>query len=192
MQQIGGLAHLTDGRGAWLRYRRPLPFVLAKSVELFHFGVPLYSGFMYASVASFLLGFWKQLRAEVTGWPHPGLVALVGGAIYLNFFTHHLGPDLRWPLMGIVLLLFWRTRPHQVNTELVRVWPVTATFAGLGLLIWVAENLATFLGAWAYPDQGEAWQPVHLRKVSSWALLVIISFILVTERRVREQLRRAA
>jgi uncharacterized membrane protein YoaT (DUF817 family) len=150
-------------------------------------GVPLYSGFMYASVASFLLGFWKQLRAEVVGWPRPWLVALVGGAIYLNFFTHHLGPDLRWPLMGIVVVLFWRTRLHLINTELVRVWPLTATFAGLGLLIWVAENLATFLGAWAYPDQGEVWQPVHLGKVSSWALLVIISFILVAERRLHSR-----
>jgi uncharacterized membrane protein YoaT (DUF817 family) len=150
-------------------------------------GVPLYSGFMYASVASFLLGFWKQLRAEVVGWPRPWLVALVGGAIYLNFFTHHLGPDLRWPLMGIVVVMFWRTRLHLINTERVRVWPLTATFAGLGLLIWAAENLATLLGAWAYPDQGEVWQPVHLGKVSSWALLVIISFILVAERRLHSR-----
>lgn len=148
-------------------------------------GVPLYSGFMYASVASFLLGFWKQLRTKVTGWPRPWLVAIVGGAIYLNFFTHHLGPDLRWPLMGAVLLLFWQTRLHLVNTELVRVWPLTATFVGLGLLIWVAENLATFLGAWAYPDQGAAWHPVHLGKVSSWALLVIISVILVAQQKLR-------
>lgn len=43
----------------------------------------------------------------------------------------------------------------------------------------VAENIATFFGAWEYPNQTDAWSLVHLGKVSSWLLLVIVSFLIV-------------
>ncbi len=60
------------------------------------FGVPLYSGFMYASVASYMCQVWRRLRMDMTGWPGFMLSLLLGGAIYLNFFTHHFILDFRW------------------------------------------------------------------------------------------------
>jgi hypothetical protein len=43
----------------------------------------------------------------------------------------------------------------------------------------VAENIATFFGAWQYPHQKRQWAIVGPTKISSWMLLVIISFIIV-------------
>ncbi|EFR94338.1 YoaT, partial [Listeria innocua FSL J1-023] len=45
----------------------------------------------------------------------------------------------------------------------------------------IAENIASFYGAWAYPDQLVAWRPVHVSKITSWYLLVIISIIIVAQ-----------
>src|SRR5690606_13301715 len=72
-------------------------------------GVPLYSGFMYASVASFMIQAWRLLWLRFVGWPPAWLVVPVGALIYLNFFTHHVLPDLRYVLMAAVLVVFGRT-----------------------------------------------------------------------------------
>lgn len=144
-------------------------------------GVPLYSGFMYASVASFLIQVWHRLNLRLERWPHFVAVMGLGSAIYLNFFTHHFVGDIRWFLILGVFFLFFRTRVVLVNSQRPRAMPLVASFLGLGFFIWVGENLATFLGAWAYPNQLQGWQLVHLQKINSWFLLGIISFMLVAE-----------
>lgn len=144
-------------------------------------GVPLFSGFMYASVASFLIQVWHRLDLRMERWPHRLLVVPLGVAIYLNFFTHHFVADLRWFLILAVALLFFRTRMVATNTDKARAIPLVGTFAGLGFFIWIAENLGTFLGAWAYPNQREQWQLVHIGKINVWFLLSIISFLLVAQ-----------
>ncbi len=50
------------------------------------FGVPLYSGFMYASVASYLCQAWRRLDVEIVHWPKTWAVFLLSAAIYFNFF----------------------------------------------------------------------------------------------------------
>lgn len=145
------------------------------------FGVPLYSGFMYASVASFLCQVWRRLRMDMTGWPGLAPSMLLGGAIYLNFFTHHFIPDFRWWLTGLVCIVFWKTWIiYRVRTATYRM-PLTLAFIIVGFFIWLAENIATFFNAWKYPDQHQAWQLVSFSKISSWFLLVIISVIIVAQ-----------
>jgi uncharacterized membrane protein YoaT (DUF817 family) len=56
------------------------------------------------------------------------------------------------------------------------------TFLCFGIVIWVAENLATYLGAWRYPHQVSGWHFVHMQKIIAWALLAIVSFIIVASR----------
>lgn len=144
-------------------------------------GVPLYSGFMYASVASFMCQIWRRLRMDMTGWP--GLIPslMLGGAIYLNFFTHHFIPDFRWWLTVLVFIVFWKTWIiYRVRTETYRM-PLTLAFIIVGFFIWTAENIATFFDGWKYPDQQETWQFVSFSKISSWFLLVIISVIIVAQ-----------
>jgi uncharacterized membrane protein YoaT (DUF817 family) len=59
--------------------------------------------------------------------------------------------------------------------------PVILAFLLTGFFIWLAENFATFFGAWQYPDQAHSWKLVHPGKVTSWLLLFIVSFLIVAQ-----------
>ncbi|WP_137742931.1 DUF817 domain-containing protein [Robertmurraya siralis] len=143
------------------------------------FEVPLYSGFMYASVASYLCQAWRRLNVELERWPSFFIVVPLASAIYLNFFTHHYWIDVRWWLSALVLMVFWKSAvTYEVNRTRYRM-PIALSFVLIGFFIWIAENIATFFGAWKYPNQTDAWSLVHLGKVSSWLLLVIVSFLIV-------------
>jgi uncharacterized membrane protein YoaT (DUF817 family) len=141
--------------------------------------VPLYSGFMYASVASYIMQAWRLLEVRMTSFPPFWMAVGLSGAIYANFFTNHYMVDLRWPLAACVLVLFWRGRVHFTVTRTERSMPLVLSFLLVGFFIWVAENIATYFGAWVYPHQARQWAIVGPTKISSWMLLVIISFIIV-------------
>ena len=143
-------------------------------------GVPLFSGFMYAAVGSYLVRVHRLFDLGFTRYPRRWLTVIVAAGIYANFFTHHFIVDLRWVLLAAVALLWWPTVMH------FRVWrrtyrmPLLLAFALVALFIWIAENIATWAGAWFYPDQADGWQPVSVSKLVSWFLLMIISVVLVT------------
>ena len=141
--------------------------------------VPLYSGFMYASVASYIMQSWRLMRLKITEFPSFTLAVGLSAAIYANFFTNHYIVDVRWPLAACVLVLFRRTQVNFVVTRKERRMPVALSFLLIGFFIWVAENIATYFGAWQYPHQKQQWAIVGPTKISSWMLLVIISFIIV-------------
>lgn len=143
------------------------------------FGVPLYSGFMYASVASYLCQAWRRLNVTLYKWPSFWITIPLAALIYVNFFTHHFWFDFRWLLTGLVLLFFWNSwMIYRVNQIQYRM-PISISFLLVGFFIWIAENIATYFGAWQYPDQVNTWDFVRLGKVSSWLLLVIVSFLIV-------------
>jgi uncharacterized membrane protein YoaT (DUF817 family) len=145
------------------------------------FGAPLYSGFMYASVASYLCQAWRRLDITVSNWPSALLTVPLAAAIYFNFFTHHFIWDIRWILTAAIFVVFWRSEVgFSVGSVRLRM-PLSLSYVLIGFFIWVAENIATFLGAWQYPDQHDGWRVVHLGKISSWFLLVIVSFIIVAQ-----------
>jgi uncharacterized membrane protein YoaT (DUF817 family) len=143
--------------------------------------VPLYSGFMYASVASFMCQAWRRFDLQVVRWPSAYLVVPLGAAIYLNFFTHHYTLDLRWILIVSVFVLFARTTIKFTTYERRRSIPLTLAFILIGLFVWFAENIGTFLGAWIYPNQQSGWQVVDASKIVAWGLLVIVSFLIVAQ-----------
>jgi uncharacterized membrane protein YoaT (DUF817 family) len=144
-------------------------------------GVPLYSGFMYASVASYMCQIWRRLKMDITGWPRLMFGGVLGGVIYLNFFTHHYLPDFRWWLTGLVVIVFCKTWIIYTVRNVTYRMPLTVAFVIVGFFIWLAENIATFFNAWKYPDQHQGWQLVSFSKISSWFLLVIISVIIVAQ-----------
>ncbi|HEV7869266.1 MAG TPA: DUF817 family protein, partial [Chthoniobacteraceae bacterium] len=112
---------------------------------------------------------------------------LLSAAIYANFFTHHWIGDFRWWLIVAVIVVFARTRVQFTVRQRERSMPLVLSFALIGFFVWVAENMATFFGAWVYPNQQHAWAFVSAGKISSWALLVIVTFILVADlKHVRE------
>jgi len=144
-------------------------------------GVPLFGGFMYVSVASYICQSWRRLRLKFYGWPPTWFCCLIAAGIYLNFFTNRYLPDIRWILFAVVAICFARAQVVFVNNGPERRMPVLLSFLLIGLFIWFAEHIATFLGAWRYPNQHHGWKPVYLQKLTSWWLLVIVSIVIVAE-----------
>lgn len=143
-------------------------------------GVPLFSGFMYAAVGSYIARIWRIFDMCFTHYPPIWTTYFLAASIYVNFFTHHYVIDARNALFALVAVLFWRTRVHYRVFRL-RLWmPMIVGFVLVALFIWLAENLATLSKVWLYPSQLNGWTPVSLAKLGSWFLLMIISFVLVT------------
>ncbi|WP_108658657.1 DUF817 domain-containing protein [Acuticoccus kandeliae] len=143
-------------------------------------GVPLFSGFMYAAVGSYLARVSRIFDFRFTHYPPLWATYLLAAAIYANFFTHHFGPDLRLALFAGVVLLYGRTRVY-FRVFRHRLWmPLIVGFVLVALFIWFAENIGTFARAWTYPDQADGWRLVSIHKLGAWLLLMIISFVLTT------------
>jgi uncharacterized membrane protein YoaT (DUF817 family) len=143
--------------------------------------VPLYSGFLYASVASYICQAWRRLDLRLEHWPKSVSCTILGCAIYLNFFTNHWIFDFRWLLFALVFLVFRKTTVFYTVAGYVRHMSLVLSFFLIGFFIWIAENISTFLHGWQYPYQTQHWDIVHAGKISSWCLLVIISIILVAQ-----------
>ncbi len=142
--------------------------------------VPLFSGFMYAAVGSYIAQAWRILDMELSNFPPYVWSVILGAAIYINFFTNHFVYDIRYILIPLIFTLYWKTRVHFTVVSGVRRWmPLNLGFVLTAFFIWVAENISTFLGAWQYPDQVHVWNVVSMNKITSWFLMVIISFIIV-------------
>ncbi len=141
--------------------------------------VPLFSGFMYAAVGSYMARSWRVLRLSFTHHPSRILTAILGVAIYLNFFTHHYIYDLRYLLFLAVVLLYGRVQVGYVITSRRRHMPLVVGFALIALVIWLAENIGTYTSGWLYPAQIDRWHLVSTAKIGSWFLLMVISFIMI-------------
>lgn len=141
--------------------------------------VPLYSGFMYASVGSFIARAWRVLDLTYIPYPKRIYTIFLAVAIYLNFFTHHYLYDFRWILFGVTALLYGRTWVYYTVHSKRRRMPFLLTAFLAALFVWVAENIGTYTRTWLYPDQTHAWHIVSLHKLSAWLLLMLISFILI-------------
>jgi uncharacterized membrane protein YoaT (DUF817 family) len=141
--------------------------------------VPLYSGFMYAAVGSYIAHAWKVFDLRLVGHPSYRLSVILCVLIYLNFFTNHFITDLRYFLFLLVFLLYFRTTVHFTPRTKEYRMPLILSFLLIACFIWVGENIGTWNGAWLYPNQTHEWHVVGLQKVTSWFLLVIISFIIV-------------
>jgi uncharacterized membrane protein YoaT (DUF817 family) len=172
------LFHLTGTAMEWFKvhagswhYPEPGLFKL--------FDVPLFSGFMYAAVGSYMVRVIRIFDMRFAPYPplwHGWALAV---AIYVNFFAHHWLPDARWLLFAATLVIFGRTRIwfriHDADAWMPL--PLAAFLSALAL--WVAENVGTATGTWLYAGQDTAdW--VSFAKVGSWYLLLFVAFATVT------------
>jgi uncharacterized membrane protein YoaT (DUF817 family) len=143
-------------------------------------GVPLFSGFMYASIGSYIARAWRLMDLRYERFPPlwaPWLLAVLS---YINFFTHHFVPDLRLGLFAFSAIIWWRTWVQFTPDRKVRRMPLLVSALLVAVFIWIAENLGTFATAWVYPNQARHWAPVGPAKIGAWYLLVTLSFVLVT------------
>ena len=143
------------------------------------FGVPLFSGFMYAAVGSYIIQAWRLFDLRVRHHPPYWMATAVAVLIYANFFTHHFTADLRWYIAALALGLYARASVLFRPLDRDRRMPLLLAFLLIGFFLWVAENISTFFGVWRYPNQVGAWAAVHIGKWSSWSLLVIMTFTIV-------------
>lgn len=148
-------------------------------------GVPLYSGFMYAAVGSYVCQAWRRLDLRIAGY-RPWWTGLVAAGVYANFFTEHVVPDLRVPLAAALLLVTARTTVWFTVGTRRYAMPLALSFVLVGFFLWLAENAATLLRAWQYPSQDLGWALVHPSKVGSWSLLVVVSIVLVAALKATE------
>jgi uncharacterized membrane protein YoaT (DUF817 family) len=148
-------------------------------------GVPLYSGFMYAAVGSYVCQAWRRLGLRITGY-RAGATACVAALIYLNFFTSHVTWDARLVLALTLLFVTRRTWVHYTVGRHRYAMPLALSFVLIGFFLWAAENAATLLRAWQYPSQESVWTLVHAAKLGSWSLLVVVSIVLVAAVKSRE------
>jgi len=193
---------------AWLLWRRLETIEEAQAIAMFHvagfaleafkvsapihawvypdpaltkvLGVPLFSGFMYAAVGSYVMQCWRVLRLRVERHPPRWMAGGVAALMYANFFTHHVMPDLRVPLCALALGLFARCEVFFTPRDRERRMPLWLAFVLIGFFLWIAENAGTFLGVWRYPDQLAEWTVVALGKWLSWTMLALLAFTLVT------------
>jgi uncharacterized membrane protein YoaT (DUF817 family) len=146
-----------------------------------HIGaVPLFSGFMYAAVGSYIARVWRIFRFRFTRYPPRWATIALAVAIYINFFAHHWLPDIRLGLFAVTALLFWRTRIYFTPFRKERWMPLLVGWFLVAVFIWFGENIGTFSHAWSYPNQRHGWELVSPTKLGAWYLLMIISFVLVS------------
>lgn len=141
--------------------------------------VPLYSGFMYAAVGSYIAHAWRVFKLRLDKHPGYKTSVVLCCCIYLNFFTNHFIHDMRMFLFAAIFIIFYRTDVYFTVRKKEYRMPLLVSFLLIGFFIWIAENMATFLGAWKYPGQIHVWEVVNTQKITSWFLLVIICFIVV-------------
>jgi uncharacterized membrane protein YoaT (DUF817 family) len=143
-------------------------------------GVPLFSGFMYASIGSYIARAWRLFDFRFTRHPSHTATLLLACAIYANFFTHHFVPDARWILFAALAWLFGPCWVHFRIRRVHRRMPLLLGFVLVALFIWFAENVGTLSKAWLYPAQRHGWHWVPLGKLGAWLLLMVISYVMVS------------
>ena len=142
--------------------------------------VPLFSGFMYAAVGSYIARIQRIFDIRFRHYPPLWTTWLLATAIYVNFFSHHWLPDVRLALFVATAVLFGRGWFYFTPDRTRRSMPFLLGFLLVAVFIWFAENLGTLARAWVYPGQEDGWHPVGLAKLGSWFLLMMISVVLVS------------
>ena len=142
-------------------------------------GVPLFTGFMYAAIGSYLARVWRLFDFRFTRHPPLWALGLLAAAIYVNFFTHHYTWDARPLLFLVAAALFGPCWVHFKVWKEHRRMPMLLGLFLVALFIWFAENIGTFTAAWVYPSQKAGWHMVSFGKLGAWFLLMIISYTMV-------------
>lgn len=141
-------------------------------------GVPLFSGFMYASVGSFMVRAMRAFDMRFVPYPRAGLTYALAILIYANFFWHHYFWDLRWVLILATLMIYGRVIVSFVPLERRLAMPFVLSGVLSALFLYLAENIGTLTGTWVYGTSNlkDFTSPM---KITSWYLLLYVSFVQV-------------
>jgi len=109
--------------GSWA-YPEPSIFQIA--------GVPLFSGFLYAAVGSFIARTIRIFDMRFTHYPPMWLTGALAIAIYANFFSHHYLTDIRYGLFAATVIIFWRVNIHFTTDRTTLYMPLTVAAFPIG------------------------------------------------------------
>ncbi len=131
--------------GSWI-YPEPSIFRIA--------GVPLFSGFMYAAIGSYIARCWRLFDFRFLR--HPPLWSVHRACASRS--TSISSPITTSATFDICLfaaaaLLFARTWIYYRIWRVHRRMPMLLGLVLVSLFIWIAENLGTFTQTWLYPHQ---------------------------------------
>ncbi|WP_315769040.1 DUF817 domain-containing protein [Bradyrhizobium sp. SZCCHNR2012] len=143
-------------------------------------GVPLFSGFMYSCIGSYLCRVWRLFDFRFNNHPPRRWLIGLSMVIYLNFFLDHYGFDLRLVLFVVSALMIGPATVHFRVWRVHRAMPLLLGLLLVSLFIWLSENIGTLTRVWLYPQQAHGWAMVPPAKLGSWFLLLIISYTLVS------------
>ena len=149
--------------------------------------VPLYSGFMYSSIGSYICQAFRRFDLKIFKSPPLWASLSLAALIYLNFFTNAVLPDARWLLTASVFVVYFRTWVDFECFERRYRMPLSLSFLAMAFFIWIAENIVSRFQGYRYPYQQEGWAMVHGSKIGSWFLLVILSYVATEWAQVRSK-----
>ncbi|WP_106354909.1 DUF817 domain-containing protein [Yoonia maritima] len=172
------LFHITGSAMEWFKvsagswgYPEPALFKL--------YGVPLFSGFMYAAVGSYMARVVRLFDMQFAPFPPMLLHFGLAVAVYVNFFSHHYIWDIRNLLFAATVLFYIRTRIwFRIGANWYWMPLPLAAFLS-SLFLWIAENIGTLTGTWIYSGQNPL-ELVSFAKIGSWYLLLYVAFATVT------------
>lgn len=142
--------------------------------------VPLFTGFMYSAVGSYIARSWKIFDLKYSDYPKLEWSIVLVVLIYINFFSHHYIFDVRWFLIALSFALFYKTTVNVKTDARVKKVPILLVWFIISFLIWIAENISTYANIWLYPNQMNGWKMVSIEKITSWYLLMLLSFVLIS------------
>jgi len=149
--------------GSWLY---PEPSVLRIG------DVPLFSGFMYACVGSYIARVWRLFDFQFTRFPPLWAQAALAAAIYVNFFTHHYGADIRLGLFlaagllyGPSVINFKPDEDHRPMPLLLGLFLVYGQLAETGKLVSTDDYQLCFGGIASQGVRQVFRQSVNLRAI---------------------------
>lgn len=161
----------SDAIGSW-SYPEEYVFGIAN--------VPLFTGFMYSAVGSYIARIWRIFDFQFSNYPRKSYSIILVTLIYINFFSHHFTFDIRWILLFVTAMMFYKTNIYFRVINSYRSMPILLGWFLVATFIWIAENIATFTNIWIYPNQQVHWQMVPASKLVAWFLLMLLSFVLVS------------
>ena len=143
-------------------------------------GVPLFSGFMYAAIGSYIARCWRLFDFRFSHHPPLWTVYLLAVAIYANFYAHHYTVDFRLLLFAAAAVLFGRTwiyyrRSARASAHAVAAGPVPGRAVHLDRR--ESRDADQDLALSAPDDAGG--RRCRFGKLGAWFLLLLISYALV-------------
>ena len=105
----------SDGIKSW---QYPEPFVIGIG------NVPLFAGFMYSAVGSYIARVWRIFDFRYSSYPPLWTTVVLVTLIYINFFSHHYVTDIRWLLIIASLVMFGRVQIYFRMDRIHRHMPL--------------------------------------------------------------------